>query len=129
MCSAILLFSTLTLLVNMMCVYSIKTLVGSSLIHGLIYFGAYFIGSLIAYPLLLQASANFTKCFIENSTPNSEFSRIAISGPLTLTLEPSSKVESLFLNGESLILVLNIIKFSVGEDEIVKCLIGPLGSS
>ena len=97
----------------MMCVYSIKTLVGSSLIHGLIYFGAYFIGSLIAYPLLLQASANFTKCFIENSTPNSEFSRIAISGHLTLPLEPSSKVESLFLNGESLILVLNIIKFSV----------------
>jgi hypothetical protein len=30
-----------------------------------------------------------------------------------LTLEPSSKVESLFLYGESLILVLNIIKFSV----------------
>jgi hypothetical protein len=38
---------------------------------------------------------------------------------LTLTLEPSSKVESLFLCDESLIVVLNIIKFSVGEDEIV----------
>ena len=32
---------------------------------------------------------------------------------LTLSLEPFSKVESLFLNGEPLILVLNIIKFSV----------------
>jgi hypothetical protein len=70
-------------------------------------------GSLIAYPLLLQASANFTKCIGENSTPNSGFPRNAISGPLTLTLEPSSKVESLFLYGESLILVLNFIKFSV----------------
>jgi hypothetical protein len=70
-------------------------------------------GSLIAYPLLLQASADFTKCIRENSTPNSGFPRNAISGPLTLTLEPSSKVESLFLYGESLILVLNFIKFSV----------------
>src|SRR5215212_5804916 len=70
-------------------------------------------GSLIAYSLLLQASATFTKCIRENSTPNSEFPRNAIPGPLTLTLEPSSKVESLFLYGESLILVLNIIKFSV----------------
>jgi hypothetical protein len=43
---------------------------------------------------------------------------------LTLTLEPSSKVESLFLCDESLLVVLNIMKFSVGEDEIVKCLMG-----
>jgi hypothetical protein len=73
-------------------------------------------GSLIAYPLLLQASATFTKCIGENSTPNSEFPKNVISGPLTLTLEPSSKVESLFLYGESLILVLNFIKFSVSRN-------------
>jgi hypothetical protein len=41
------------------------------------------------------------------------FKKNAIPGPLTLTLEPYSKVESLFLYGESLILVLNTIKFSV----------------
>jgi hypothetical protein len=86
---------------------------------GFLSFMAWFIleltsfGSLIAYSLLLQASANFTKCIGENSTPNSGFPRNAIPGPLTLTLEPSSKVESLFLYGESLILILNVIGFSV----------------
>ena len=70
-------------------------------------------GSLIVYSLLLQASATFTKSIGEIFTPNSEFPRNAIPGPLTLTLAPSSKVESLFLYGESLILVLNFIKFSV----------------
>ena len=73
-------------------------------------------GSLIAYLLLLQASANFTKCIGENSTPNSGFPRNAIPGPLTLTIEPSSKVESPFLYGESLILIPNIIRFSAARN-------------
>jgi hypothetical protein len=70
-------------------------------------------GSLIAYPLLLQASANSIKCIGEYYAPNSVFPRNAIPRPLTFTLAPSSKVESLYLSGESLIVVLNTIKFSV----------------
>jgi hypothetical protein len=46
--------------------------------------------------------------------------------PFILTIVPSSNDASRILYGASLILVLIIIKFSVGEEAIVKCLIGPL---
>ena len=78
-------------------------------------FGAYFIWFFNSIPFTTTSFDELHQMYWRklHSTPNSGFPRNAISGPLTLTLEPSSKVESLFLNGESLILVLNIIKFSV----------------
>jgi hypothetical protein len=80
----------------------------------LIHYGTYFIWFFNSIPITITSFGELHQiCIGENSTPNSEFPRNAISGPLTLTLEPPSKVESLFLNGESLILLLNTIKFSV----------------
>src|SRR5215208_3455715 len=84
-----------------------------SLIHGLIHFGAYFILFFNSIPFTISSFGGLHQMYWRKFAPNSGFPRNAISGPLTLTLQPSSKVESLILYGESLILVLNFIKFSV----------------
>src|SRR5215208_246534 len=82
-----------------------------SLIHGLIHFGAYFIWFFNSIPFTITCFSELHQMYWRKF--DSKFRVSKKCHLMTPYLEPSSKVESLFLYSESLILVLNFIKFSV----------------